>query len=442
MNDDQRGDAAQPMRIGVAGLGTVGAGVLKIFAKHGETLNARAGRPLEIVAVSARNRSKDRGVDLSAFDWEDDPVALARRDDLDIVIEVIGGSDGPAKASAEAALGRGAHLVTANKAMMAHHAEQLSVMAEEAGVALRFEAAVAGGIPIVKALAEGLAANAVDRVYGVLNGTCNFILTEMEKTGRDYADILTEAQEKGYAEADPTADVGGFDAAQKLALLAGLGFARRIDYAAVEVEGIERIALADIHFARELGYRVKQLASAERVRDAEGVELGVLQRVAPCLLPVESAVAGLDSVTNAVVVEGDFVGQTVYEGPGAGEGPTASAIVADVLDIARGDRRAAFGQPYATLAPGGAAAPAARSAYYLRLNLIDQPGALAKVTAALGDDGVSIDQMRQFGRKPDPATVLIVTHEVEQRALKSALSTIEQLPVSLAEPVAIRIERP
>ncbi len=442
MTDNADKSAPKPLRIGVAGLGTVGAGVLKIFERHGETLEARAGRPLEVVAVSARNRTKDRGVDLSAFDWEDDPVALARREDIDVVIEVIGGSDGPAKVCAEAALGRGAHLVTANKAMMAHHAEQLSLLAEKAGAALRFEAAVAGGIPIVKALAEGLAANAVDRVYGVLNGTCNFILTEMEKTGRDYSDILAEAQEKGYAEADPTADVGGFDAAQKLALLAGLGFARRVDYAAVEVEGIERVALADIHFARELGFRIKQLASAERVRDADGVELGVLQRVAPCLLPISSAVAGLDNVTNAVVVEGDFVGQTVYEGPGAGEGPTASAIVADVLDIARGDRRPAFGQPYVSLDLGGAAAPTARSAYYLRLSLIDQPGALAKVTAALGDDGVSIDQMRQFGRKPDPATVLIVTHDLERKNLTSALAAIEGLSVCLAEPVALRIERP
>ena len=426
-----------PLRIGVAGLGTVGAGVLKILETHGALLSRRAGRPLEVVAVSARNRSKDRGVDLSPYAWEDDPVALARRGDVDLVIEVIGGSDGPAKAAAETALARGAHVVTANKAMMAAHGGALAQLAESHGATLRFEAAVAGGIPIVKALGEGLAANGMRRIYGVLNGTCNYILTEMQRTGRDYADILQDAQELGYAEADPTADVGGWDAAHKLALLAALGFGTRVDFDGVSVEGIERVALPDIRFAAELGYRVK-LIGAALMTDA-----GLAQRVAPCLLPEDSAIGGLDGVTNAVVCEGDFVGQTVYEGPGAGEGPTASAIVGDVIDVARGGLRPAFGVPAADLAEAPRLpAETLESAYYLRLTVVDRPGVLARVTKALGDAQVSIDQMRQQGRRPDAATVLVVTHEVADGKLREAVQAIAALDVSLAEPVALRIERP
>lgn len=432
---DRMGETQAPLRIGVTGLGTVGGGVLKIFESHAETLSARAGRPLKLVAVSARNRAKNRGVDLSALDWEDDPVALARRPDIDLVVEVIGGSDGPAKATTEAALSRGAHVVTANKAMLAFHGQALAALAEENGAALRYEAAVAGGVPIVKALGEGLAANKMRRVYGVLNGTCNYILTEMERTGRDYAEILAEAQEKGYAEADPEADVGGWDAAHKLSLLAALAFGTQVDFEGVAVEGIERVALQDVLFARELGYRVKLIGVAEQTPD------GLKQRVSPCLMPAASAIGALDGVTNAVVCEGDFVGQTVYEGPGAGEGPTASAIVADILDIARGGERPAFGQPASSLGRAPRVSPdAIRAPYYLRLTLEDQPGVLGKVTTALGDSGVSIDQMRQYGREPDAATVLIVTHEAPDRAVREALRAISALPVSQAEPVALRIE--
>ncbi len=427
--------SAEPLRVGVAGLGTGGAGVLKILIAHADAIAARAGRPIEVAAVSARNRTKNRGVDLSSIDWIDDPVALARREDLAAVVEVIGGSDGPAKAAAEAALDRGAHVVTANKAMLAVHGAALAARAEARGAALRFEAAVAGGVPIVKALAEGLAANEMRRVYGVLNGTCNYILTEMERTGRDYADILSDAQDLGYAEADPTADVGGFDAAQKLALLASLAFGVAPDYEGVSIEGIERIAAPDIRFARDLGFRVKLIGVAKRV------ESGVIQRVAPCLLPAESVIGGLEGVTNAVVCVGDFVGDVALSGPGAGEGPTASAIVADLVDIARGDRRPAFMKRTADLAPPTRLSPDELAArYYVRLSLRDQPGALARVAGCLGDDGVSIDQMRQIGRAPDPAPVLIVTHEAPDRAVRSTLESIEALDVCLAPPVALRIE--
>lgn len=426
-----------PLRIGLAGLGTVGAGVVKIFAAHGAKLSARSGRPVEIRAVCARNRNRDRGVDISAFDWEDDPVALARREDIDLVVEVMGGQNGPAKAAAEAALGRGAHFVTANKAMLAEHGAQLAQLAEETGANLRFEAAVAGGIPIVKALAEGLGANAMRRVYGVLNGTCNYILTEMARTGRDYADILADAQRLGYAEADPTADVGGHDAAQKLALLAALAFGMKVDYEGVAVEGIERIALFDITSAQDLGYRVKLIASAKRFGD------GVIQRVAPCLLPADSAIGALDGVTNAVVCEGDFIGQTVFEGPGAGEGATASAVVADILDVAAGNLRPPFGLPSAELAALDRLPPdEIRAPYYLRLSLVDKPGVLAQVCRCLGDYGVSIHQMRQFGGEPEPATVLITTHEIADRPLREALEAIAGLEPCLDQPVAMRILDP
>ncbi len=273
----------EPLRIGLAGLGTVGAGVVRMLQTHGETIAARAGRPLEIVAVSARSRSRDRGVDLAGYGWEDDPVALARRGDVDLVVEAMGGEDGPAKATAEAALGGGKHLVTANKAMLARHGQALAERAEAAGVALRFEAAVAGGIPVVKALTEGLAGNAIERVMGVLNGTCNYILTRMEAEDAPYARVLEAAQRLGYAEADPAFDVGGIDAAQKLALLAAIAFGTRVDFAAMTVEGIERVSLADIEHAAELGYRIKLLGVARRT------PAGLEARMQPCLVPAALA---------------------------------------------------------------------------------------------------------------------------------------------------------
>ena len=427
------------LRLGIAGLGVVGAGAAKILNTHAVSLSGKAGRPIEIRAVSARNRSKDRGVDLSNAQWEDDPVALARRGDVDVFVELMGGADGPAKASVEAALSRGAHVVTANKAMMAVHGNALAALAESAGAELRFEAGIAGGVPIVKALSEGLAANEMQRVYGVLNGTCNYMLTEMARTGRDFADILTDAQNLGYAEADPTADVGGWDAAHKLSLLASLAFGGQVDFDGVSVEGVERIAPTDIRFAEELGYRVKLVGVAE-MREGR-----LAQRVAPVLMPAKSAIGLLDGVTNAVVCEGDFIGQTVFEGPGAGEGPTASAVVADILDIARAagaPARPPLGSPIAgrPRLPRQEAAEIA-GAYYLRLSLEDRPGALAEVATVLGETGVSIDQMRQHGRQPRSATVLIVTHEAPDRAVRTAVEAVGALEVSRAEPVALRIER-
>ncbi len=424
----------KPLRLAVAGLGTVGAGIIKIVQQHGDILAARAGRPIEIVAISARSRSKDRGVDLSGYAWEDDAVALARRDDVDVLIEVIGGEDGPAKAAVETALASGKHVVTANKALLALHGQNLATLAEDNGVALRFEAAVAGGIPIVKALTEGLAANKIERVMGVMNGTCNYILTVMEDTGADYADVLRDAQELGYAEADPTVDVGGFDAAHKLSLLAATAFGTQVDFANVKIEGIERISLTDIKDVGDMGYRIKLLGVA-RMND-DGLE----QRMQPCLVPADSPLGTLEGVSNMVIVEGDHVGQIVLQGPGAGEGPTASAVMGDVMDIARGLLIPAFGQPANTLVKAAKSNTGVDAEYYLRFSLADEAGVMAAVSTTLGDHGVSINRMRQYNHDGDAAPVIIVTHKVAREKLDAALGVIATMDTSLEKPIAIRIE--
>ncbi len=426
--------AAKTLRIGLAGLGTVGTGVVRMVQTHGNLMAARAGCAIEIVAVSARSKSKDRGVDLSGYAWEDDPVAIARRDDVDVVVEVMGGEDGPAKACVETALASGKHVITANKAMLAHHGQALAELAEANGVALRFEAAVAGGIPCVKALTEGLAGNQVTRVMGVMNGTCNYILTEMENTGADYLAVLDDAQKLGYAEADPSFDVGGIDAAHKLALLAATAFGSRVDFGGVVTEGIDKITLTDIRDAASMGYAIKLLGVA-RMHD-DGMEC----RMQPCLVPQASAVGQLEGVTNMVVIEGDFVGRTVYAGPGAGEGPTASAILGDVMDIARGLIIPAFGIPATALAStprsnGGASAP-----YYLRLTLVDKPGTMAEIATILGRHAVSIDRMRQYDHGDEAAPVIIVTHACDRSALDGALAELNASDVTLAAAVALRIE--
>ncbi len=424
----------KPLRLGIAGLGTVGVGVIRIIARHGELLTARAGRPIEIAAVSARSRGKDRGVDLSPYAWEDDPVTLARRDDIDVYVELMGGEDGPAKASVQGAFAAGKHVVTANKAMLAIHGQEMAEAAEAANVALRFEAAVAGGIPVIKALTEGLAGNRITRVMGVMNGTCNYILTRMENEGVPYDEVFSEAQALGYLEADPTLDVGGIDAGHKLALLSAIAFGARVDFAGVDLEGIERISITDIEQARDMGFRIKLLGVAQLT--GRGLE----QRMQPCLVPANSPLGQLENAMNMVVLEGDSVGQIVLRGAGAGAGPTASAVMSDVIDIARGFRLSTFGQPAGTLANIQAAQASAPAAFYLRLTLKDAPGVLAKVTRALADAGVSIDRMRQYGHDAAAAPVLMVTHKTTRAELDHALDGIKATGVSLEDPVAIRIE--
>ncbi len=425
---------ADPIRLGLAGLGTVGVGVIRILQAHAPLLAARAGRPVEIAAVSARSRGKDRGVDLSAYGWEDDPVALARRDDIDIFVELIGGEDGPAKAAVEAAIAAGKQVVTANKAMLAIHGQEMAEAAERAGVALRFEAAVAGGIPVIKALTEGLAGNRITRVMGVMNGTCNYILTRMESAGLSYDEVFAEAKALGYLEADPSLDVGGIDAGHKLALLSAIAFGARVDFAGVRLEGIERISITDIEQAADMGYRIKLLGVAQLT--GRGLE----QRMQPCLVPADSPLGQLENATNMVVIEGDAVGQVVLSGAGAGEGPTASAVMGDVIDIARGFRLPVFGRPATELAAIPSAQAAAPAPFYLRLTLKDAPGVLHKVTGALADAGVSINRMRQYGHEDLAAPVLMVTHRTTRAELDHALEGIRATGVCLEDPVAIRIE--
>lgn len=423
-----------PLRLGIAGLGTVGVGVLKILRRHADLIAARAGRPVEVVAVSARTRDKDRGVPIDAYAWEDDPVALARRDDIDVFVELMGGTDGPAKAATEAALAARKDVVTANKAMLAVHGQELAEAAEAAGHVIRFEAAVAGGIPVVKALTEGLAGNEITRVMGVMNGTCNYILTRMEDAHLAYDTVFDEADKLGYLEADPTLDVGGIDAAHKLTLLASIAFGTRVDFDAVTIEGIERITIEDIEQAADMGYRIKLLGVAEMT--GRGLET----RMTPCLVPVTSPLGQLTAATNMVVLEGDAVGQIVLRGAGAGEGPTASAVMADIIDIARGTRVSTFGRPAAALVAATPARAATPAPYYLRLELKDRPGALAKVATVLGDAGVSIDRMRQYGHDDTAAPVLIVTHKTGRDAIDAAIGGLPATGVVIADPVAIRIE--
>ncbi|MGE0119703.1 MAG: homoserine dehydrogenase [Dongiaceae bacterium] len=424
------------LRIGIAGLGTVGAGTVRLLREHTAMLTQRCGRAIDIGAVSARDRTRDRGVDLSEIRWSDDALALARDPAIDVVVELIGGSDGIARQVVETAIAARKHVVTANKALLAHHGTALARAAEAAGVTLAYEAAVAGGIPIIKALREGLAANGVERIYGILNGTCNYILTTMRRTGREFADVLAEAQRLGYAEADPSFDVDGVDTAHKLAILTAVAFGCEVDFAGVHVEGIRNVSAMDIAYAEELGYRIKLLGSARPT------EHGIEQRVHPCMVPIGTPIAHVEGVFNAVVTEGDFVGQNVAEGRGAGAGPTASAVVADLMDIARGRTLPIFSVPAAQLKRlPPSPMERHRGAYYVRLMVVDRPGVIADVTAALRDEQVSLESMLQRGRAPDAAVpVVLTTHETEEASMRRALARIAALDTVREPPHLIRIE--
>ena len=424
-----------PLRIAIAGLGTVGGGVLKALKSRGHELAERAERRLDIVAISARTKSKGRAADISAFKWVDDPVALARTD-ADVVVELIGGEGGVALELIEASLLAGKHVITANKALLAHHGARLAKLAEDRGLALKFEAAAAGGIPIVKALRESLIAHGVSSVRGILNGTCNYILTNMEKTERSFAEVLKEAQTLGYAEADPTLDVGGGDTAHKLAILACLAFGTAPDLKHMHVEGIEHITLDDIGYAREFGHRIKLLGVARRING------GIEQRVQPAMVRAETPLADVDAAFNAVSVNAGEAGPFFFEGRGAGEGPTASAVIADLVDVALGSFEPAFGKPAHTLAPLVPASPEdASSAYYLRFEVLDVQGVLAEIAGCLADFRVSIESMLQRSRNPgEPVSIVMITHDTPQLAVTRALKAIGASDKVLAPPVMIPME--
>jgi homoserine dehydrogenase len=433
------------MKVGVAGLGTVGAGVVKLLHDNAEVIAARAGKRIEVVAVSARHPKRDRGVPLDGLTWHADPVELARDPDVAVVVELIGGAEGPARLLVEAGLRARKPVVTANKALLATHGAALAQRVEASDGTLAYEAAVAGGIPAIKALREGLAGNRIHRVAGILNGTCNYILTEMRQKGLPFEAVLKTAQELGYAEADPSFDIDGVDAAHKLAILAALAFGRPVDLAALHIEGIRHVSALDIALAEELGYRIKLLGIAKREEAnaaSGGGEGGVTARVHPCMVPVTSPIAAVEGVFNAVMAEGDAVGRVVLQGRGAGAGPTASAVVADLVDIARGRRAPLWGADSATL-DASRALPMSRhrGATYLRLMVLDQPGVIADVTGILRDAAISLESMLQRGRAPgEPVPVVLVTHECEEAAMDAALARIAALPTVVEPPARIRIE--
>lgn len=426
---------SKPLHIGIAGLGTVGAETARII-QQSALLEQRCGRKLTLTAVSARDESRDRGFSMKNVAWHQNAADLASLKDVDVIVELIGGEDGVAKELVETALKNGKHVVTANKALIARHGLALAKTAEKQNVALAFEAAVAGGIPILKSIREGFAANTIKRVTGILNGTCNYILDQMEKTGKDFGGILAEAQKLGYAEADPTFDVDGIDTAHKLAILASLAYGVAPDLDSIHIEGIRNITFADIEYARQLGYRIKLLGTARPT------EHGIEQRVHPTMVKETESLARVPDVFNAIALEGDAVGAALLQGRGAGAGPTASAVIADILDIARGNASAPFGVPASALTPlKPAPMETHHGAYYLRLAAIDKPGVLSAVSSSLSKEGISIEQMIQRGHAPgEPVQLVMITHPTVEAHMQAALKRIGELDSITEPPHVIRIK--
>ena len=429
--------SVKPLRLAIAGLGTVGATVARHILTNGNAFAAKVGRACEVVAVSARRKGKDRGIDLSHVQWFDDPVIMARDADADVFVELIGGSEGAAKKAVETALSRGLHVITANKALLAAHGSALATLAEKEGVALKFEAAAAGGIPVIKALREAMAGNDISRVSGIMNGTCNYILTRMEAEGLSFAECLKAAQELGYAEADPTFDVEGYDTAHKLALLTSLAFGTEVDADSIYVEGISNVALLDLKMADELGFRIKLLGVAERT--AAGIE----QRVHPTMVPKSAQLAQVMGVLNAVSIKGDMVGELTFVGPGAGGGATTSAVLADIADVARGETLPVFGRDAAGLEkPIKAPMQRHEGGYYVRLNAVDKRGVFAAIAGTMSDHGISLESIIQKGSpKQRTVPVVLITHATTEHLIRAAVAAIAEKGVLDGAPQVIRIER-
>ncbi|RWX75638.1 homoserine dehydrogenase [Neorhizobium lilium] len=432
------------LKVGIAGLGTVGASLVRIIHSRANELAITCGRPIEITAVTARDKSRDRGIDLSRAAWFDTAEALAAEADIDVFVELMGGAEGSAARSVEAALQRGLHVVTANKALLAASGVKLARIAEEKSVLLNFEAAVAGGIPVIKALRESLTGNTVSRVYGIMNGTCNYILTRMEKEGLSFADCLAEAQRLGYAEADPSFDIEGNDTAHKLSILTTLAFGTEIAPDEIYLEGISNITIEDIHAAADLGYRIKLLGVAQRT------ETGIEQRVHPTMVPRDSVIAQVDGVTNAVAVESDILGELLMVGPGAGGDATASAVLGDIADIAKSSpgaqRVPVLGTPAASLAPYRRAQMRSHEGgYFIRLTVADRTGVFASIAACMAANNISLESIVQRA-KPDGSdtakTIILVTHATMEDSVRKAVDAIKAESYLAGEPQVIRIERP
>lgn len=435
---------ADALKIGLAGLGTVGASLARILTTRANELAVTCGRAIEITAVTARDRTKDRGVDLSRVAWFDTPEEMAEKADIDVFVELMGGAEGSADRSVRAALARGLHVVTANKALLARCGVELARIAEDKGVLLNFEAAVAGGIPVIKALRESLTGNSVGRVYGIMNGTCNYILTRMEKEGLTFEACLKEAQRLGYAEADPTFDIEGNDTAHKLAILTTLAFGTEIAADEIYLEGISNISIEDIHAAAELGYRIKLLGVAQRT------ESGIEQRVHPTMVPHDSVIAQVDGVTNAVAIESDILGELLMVGPGAGGNATASAVLGDIADIAKSrpgaQRVPVLGTPAARLEPyRKAQMQSHEGGYFIRLTVLDRAGVFASVATQMAQNGISLESIVQRangGSQSDAKTIILVTHATMESSVRKAVEGIKAGNYLSGEPQVIRIERP
>jgi homoserine dehydrogenase len=435
---------ADALKVGIAGLGTVGASLVRIIQSRADELATTCGRAIQITAVTARDKSRDRGLNLSSILWFDTPESLAAEADIDVFVELIGGAEGSAARSVRAALERGLHVVTANKALLAASGVELARIAEEKGALLNFEAAVAGGIPVIKALRESLTGNTVSRVYGIMNGTCNYILTRMEKEGLSFADCLKEAQRLGYAEADPAFDIEGNDTAHKLSILTTLAFGTKIAPDEIYLEGISNISIEDIHAAADLGYRIKLLGVAQRT------ETGIEQRVHPTMVPRDSVIAQVDGVTNAVAVESDILGELLMVGPGAGGNATASAVLGDIADIAKSQpgtqRVPVLGTPAAALAPyKRAQMQSHEGGYFIRLTVADRTGVFASIATCMAENGISLESIVQRG-KPDGSesskTIILVTHATMEDSVRKAVDAIKAESYLAGEPQVIRIERP
>jgi homoserine dehydrogenase len=426
-------NAKSSLKIAIAGLGVVGSEVARQVIKRSDELCVASGKLIQVVAVSARDRSVDRGISLDGIDWYDEAPKLAERDDIDIIVEMIGGSEGVALDLARAALESGKHVVTANKAMIAHHGAELAQLAETNGVHLLFESAVAGGIPAVKTLREGLAGNKITRVAGILNGTCNYILSTMETTGRDFDTVLADAQRLGYAEAEPSFDVDGIDAAHKLTILAAIAFGHKPDFNAVSIQGIRDVSSVDFTYAKQLGFRIKLVGVAEP---------GLMPRMQTCLLPLASQLAKVNGVLNAVEFHGEPVGSVLAVGPGAGGGATSSAVLSDLIDVAAERGGLPFGRSINTLVDANAVENCAGpdKPFYIRLMVVDQPGVLATLTGILQKHSISVEGLLQQGRAPGNAVALVMTtHETSVANLGIALDEMEKLPIVKAKPVAMPI---
>ena len=432
-------ESRKSFNVGLVGLGTVGVGVVKMLQSNAEIIARRAGRPINIISVAASRKDKDRGVDLSGYNWVDDAQDMVGDEHLDAIIEMVGGSEGFVKDLVESALSSGKHVVTANKALLAEHGVALAQLAEDNNVNLAYEAAVAGGIPIIKALREGLAGNQVNSIYGILNGTCNYILSEMRETGRDFADVLEDAQKKGYAEADPTFDVDGIDAAHKLVLLGGLAFGVKPDFKSLPIQGIRQITAEDINYAEELGYRIKLLGIVRHDGDH------LVQTMEPCLVSKKSALGNVEGVFNAVMTQGDFVDKTMLEGRGAGEGPTASSIVADIIDLAKGNILPTFGVLTNDLKDIQWQGPENLTGQcYIHLHVKDDAGVLADITTCLKEDNISIDSVIQHGHEEeseDVASIVILSHSARFGDIQNAVKKIESLPSVINLPIVLRVEK-